>query len=48
MSGVLFDPEPGRDYTPEGATDGTPALHSHTEPTCVFCDKLAAMTWGEQ
>lgn len=36
MTATLFDPQPGRDYTPEGATDGTP-IHAHTD-ACVFCE----------
>ena len=32
----LFDPQPGRDYTPEGTRDGSPT-HAHTGDDCVFC-----------
>lgn len=37
MSATLFDPQPGRDYTPEGAIDGTIPTHGHTGDGCVFC-----------
>lgn len=40
----LFDPQPGRDYTPEGTRDGSPT-HAHTGDGCVFCatrDGIAA------
>lgn len=33
---ALFDPKPGRDYTPEGTRDGSPT-HAHTGPDCHFC-----------
>jgi hypothetical protein len=33
----LFDPQPGRDYTPEGTRDGSTPTHAHTGPDCVFC-----------
>lgn len=32
----LFDPQPGRDYTPDGTRDGSPT-HAHTGDGCVFC-----------
>lgn len=33
---ALFDPTPGRDYTPDGTRDGSPT-HAHTGPDCRFC-----------
>jgi hypothetical protein len=33
----LFDPVPGRDYTPGGTRDDRIPTHAHTGDGCVFC-----------
>jgi hypothetical protein len=33
----LFDPVPGRDYTPGGTRDDRIPTHAHTGEGCVFC-----------
>jgi len=34
---TMFDPQPGRDYTPGGTRDDRIPLHAHTGEGCTFC-----------
>lgn len=43
---LTFDPQPGRDYTPAGAIDGTIPTHAHTVPVCVFCQTRTGAAAG--